>query len=150
LRYRLSLRFEVLFALCSKELLKFDGVSGIGSEECVGNVSKERNKSNAKVQYNIEQHFRPDRIWEAALDLLARPQNHHSHECVDNITDTGEETVSESYDQTQSFNLPWNYTDDRGPAKPDSTAIEQTHVKTICSPFDLGQNLGIMFRDAGG
>jgi hypothetical protein len=61
-----------------------------------------------------------------------------------------EETVSKSYDQTQSFNLPWNDTDDRGPAKPDSTAIEQTHVKTICSPFDLGQNFGIMFRDTSG
>lgn len=46
------------------------------------------------------------------------------------------------------LHLPWNDTNDRGPAKPDSTAIEQTHIKTMCSPLDLGQDLGIMFRNA--
>jgi len=44
--------------------------------------------------------------------------------------------------------LPRNDTDDRAPAKPDTAAIEQTHVKSICSPFDFGQNLGIMFGNA--
>jgi hypothetical protein len=86
--------FKVLFTLYAKELLKYNGVSSVRPEQGIRNVTKERNQSNSKIEHDVEHHFRPDLIREATFDLLAGPQNHHRHECVDNITDTGGVTVS--------------------------------------------------------
>jgi hypothetical protein len=85
----LSLSLESSFTFCAKKLLKNDSISGIGSEKSIRNVSKERNKSNAEVQHDVKQHLCFYLIWETALDLLTSSQNHHRHECINNIPNTG-------------------------------------------------------------
>jgi hypothetical protein len=62
----------------------------------ISDIAQEGHQSNAKVEYDIEQHLRLDLIWEATLDLLAGSQNHHSHECVYNISNARKQTVSTS------------------------------------------------------
>jgi hypothetical protein len=60
----------------------------------ISDVAQKRHKSYTEVEYDIEQHLRLDLIWKATLDLLAGSQNHHSHECVYNISDARKQTVS--------------------------------------------------------
>jgi hypothetical protein len=47
-----------------------------------------------------------------------------------------------------SYNSPWDYTNDTAPAKPYTTAVEQAHIKSVSPALDLRQDLPIMLRYA--
>jgi hypothetical protein len=90
LRQRMSLALEILFALCAEEFLEYHCIPSVSSKQGVRDISQNRYKANAKIQDNIEHHFRLDPVWESSFDLLAGAQNHHGHKSVDNISDTAE------------------------------------------------------------
>jgi hypothetical protein len=52
------------------------------------------------------------------------------------------------YWQIQSKILPGNYSNDAAPSEPNATAIAQTHVKTVSTPLDLGEDFSIVLRNA--
>lgn len=53
------------------------------------NIPEEWHKSHSKVNYNIEHHLGLDVCWETSFDLGARAVNHHGHECINDISDSG-------------------------------------------------------------
>ena len=50
--------------------------------------------------------------------------------------------------QIQSKILPGNYSNDAAPSEPNATAIAQTHVKTVSTPLDIGEDFSIVLRNA--
>lgn len=45
--------------------------------------------------------------------------------------------------------IQWNQANHTAPAKPDPTQTEQGIVQSVCSSFDSGKHLGVIFRQAG-
>lgn len=82
------MRFEVLGSLLSKVLLKDYSVSGVRTEQCIYNISKEWNQSNAEVHHYVEIHLGLHIGWKTTLNLLAGSKDHKCHEGVKNIADT--------------------------------------------------------------
>lgn len=145
-RNPLALSFKSFGTLRAQKLLENDGIPGVGAEQSIGDISKERDQSNTEIQDNVDIHLHLYVCRKSTFHLLTRSEDHESHECINDISNTIQELVI-SHGEMENRGIRWNYTNNRAPAKPYSTEIEETHIQAICSSFDLCENLSIMFRD---
>jgi hypothetical protein len=145
----LPLSFQRRCPFLPKIFFKYHSVPGVGTKQCIAYIPYEREKSDAKIKYDIEIHFGSDISWEATIDLLACSEHHEGHERIDCVTDTTKTLAFlELLLADPNEILPRNYSNDAAPSEPNATAIAQTHVKTVSTPLDLGEDFPIVLGNA--
>jgi len=116
----------------------------------IRNVPQEGHQTDPEIQDDIKVHFRFHVRGKSSFDLFAGSENHESHECIDDISNTVVQFSNCRFDVLNTQDIPGNDANNTTPAKSDSTAIEETHVETICSSLDFCENLSIVLRNTSG
>lgn len=142
---------QFLLALLTQVLFKQCCVAGVGTEQGISQITKERNQPNGKIENDVDQHLHSDRGRETSFYLATCPVHHESHKGIERIASTVMKSVTDPHLIVQDlsgvvkmYDLRRDQTDDAAPAEANSKKVEETHVKTICASLDLCQDLAIV------
>lgn len=127
-------------------LLKNDRVSGVAFVHCICKVADEGNKTNDKVDEDIDHHHHAQVRWESALDLLAISHDHHGQGSVAGITDTivGPVSLGSTKEMDRRYSQ-WDETNHTAPTEPDTAQVEKGVVELISSALNAREDFRIVF-----